>query len=148
MKLYFSIIALIGCVNFFYAQTNPKSNNETVIADTIIDEPFTVVEQMPAFPGGPDSMYKFLAKNIQYPQYEREHNIQGKVFVQFIVDKTGKTRNPKILRGVIGGDGLSKEAIRVVSIMPDWKPGMQNGKTVNVFFNLPISFKLTDPQKK
>jgi len=133
-------------------ETHEGSGDEIVIPDAgagngVVeekkDEIFTVVEQMPEFPGGIDAMYKFINKNIQYPQIERENNVQGKVFVTFVVDKSGNINDVKVLRGVAGGPNLEKEAIRVIKMFPQWKPGRQNGRDVPVQYNLPIVFKLS-----
>lgn len=117
---------------------------ETVAAatETVKQEPFTVVEEMPEFPGGQADLVKFLQNNINYPQVEKEAGISGKVYVKFVVQPDGNISDVTVLKGVNGGDGLSKEAVRVVKAMPKWKPGKQNGRTVPVYFNLPISFKL------
>jgi len=103
-------------------------------------EPYTYVEQMPTFPGGEDKMTEYLYANMKYPSMARETNIQGKVYVNFIVDEDGKINNVKVIRGI--GGGCDEEAVRVVKGMPTWKPGKQNGRTVPVSFNLPIQFKL------
>jgi len=103
---------------------------------------FTIVEQMPTFPGGEAELVKYLQKNIVYPAMERENNIVGTVFLTFVVDPEGKISDIKVLRGVSGGPNLEKEAIRVIKSMPSWKPGKQNGKAVPVQFNLPVRFSL------
>jgi protein TonB len=100
----------------------------------------TIVEQMPVFPGGEAELFGFLRKNINYPAIARDNGIQGKVFVTFVVDSEGKVRDAEILRGL--GSGLDEEALRVVRMMPPWKPGKQNGRAVWVQYNLPINFIL------
>lgn len=113
--------------------------------DAIGDAPpeiFTYVEQMPEFPGGNGEMQKYLAKNIVYPQMEREAGISGKVYIQFLVDKDGNISEVKVVRGVSGGANLEKEAVRVVKSMPPWKAGRQNGRPVTVQFTLPVNFVL------
>lgn len=106
-------------------------------ADTTV---FTVVEQMPKYPGGEKAMLSYLSNNITYPATAKKEGIQGRVFVNFIIEKDGRVSEVKILRGI--GGGCDEEALRVVSSMPDWEPGMQSGKAVRVSFNLPIKFKL------
>jgi TonB family protein len=101
---------------------------------------FTIVEEMPSFPGGEIARNKFLSENIVYPQLATESGIQGTVYVSFIVDSKGNITDLKILRGI--GSGCDEEAIRVVKLMPLWKPGRQNGKFVSVLFNMPIYFTL------
>lgn len=109
---------------------------------------YTIVEVMPEFPGGDESLKEFLAKNIVYPEKAMKYDIQGTVYVQFIVNKNGNIRNALVLRGI--GGGCDEEAIRVVKSMPNWKPGTQNEKPVNVKFNLPIQYSLSqlEPTKK
>jgi periplasmic protein TonB len=101
---------------------------------------FTIVEEMPSFPGGDEPRVKFLRDNIVYPQMAKENNIQGTVYVSFVVDTKGKVTDVKLLRGI--GGGCDEEAIRVVKLMPPWNPGKQNGKSVRVQFNMPIRFTL------
>lgn len=102
---------------------------------------YTVVEEMPEFPGGMDEMIKFIQSNIIYPQNCKERNIGGKVFLKFIVSTDGKIENVVVLKSS-GFELLDNEALRVVKFMPAWKPGSQNGKNVLVYFNLPINFYL------
>ncbi|MBP7239072.1 MAG: energy transducer TonB [Saprospiraceae bacterium] len=114
----------------------------------IVDEPSPeptvynsyAVEQQPEFPDGLDAMYTFLKKNIGYPQLAKEIGLSGIVYVQFVVSKEGRIEHAKIVRGV--GGGLDQEALRVVNLMPAWKPGRHNGKPVAVNFTLPIKFQL------
>jgi protein TonB len=101
---------------------------------------FVVVEDMPQYPGGEAAMYKWLGKNIKYPQVAKENGIEGKVYVQFIIDEKGKVRDAKVVRGI--GGGCDEEALRVVKEMPEWKPGKQRGKPVRVQFTIPIHFQL------
>jgi TonB family protein len=104
------------------------------------EKPLLVVEKNPEFPGGYAEMQKFLRDNIEYPSSAKEDEIQGTVFVQFIVNKTGKISNTRILRGI--GQAYDEEAIRVVNEMPDWLPGKQNGRDVPVLFQIPVKFYL------
>ncbi|MBL7964246.1 MAG: energy transducer TonB [Flavobacteriales bacterium] len=101
---------------------------------------FTIVEKMPTFPGGEKEMFKFLAKVQEYPQMAVDAGIQGTVYVTFVVDKDGKVKDIKVLRGL--GGGLDEAAVRMVSKMPPWEPGMQRGKPVKVQYNLPVRFTL------
>ena len=101
---------------------------------------FTIVEEMPSFLGGDEPRVKFLRDNIVYPQMAKENNIQGTVYVSFVVDSKGKVTDVRLLRGI--GGGCDEEAIRVVKLMPPWNPGKQNGKSVRVQFNMPIRFTL------
>ena len=99
-----------------------------------------VVEEGPSFPGGMDSLYAWLANNLQYPKIAREHSIEGKVYVTFVVERDGSITYPKILRDIGGGCG--EEVLRLVKMMPKWNPSKQRGKTVRVQFNLPVKFQL------
>jgi protein TonB len=103
-------------------------------------EIFTVVEQMPEFPGGAGAMMKYLAENIQYPQMAREVGVQGTVFITFVVEPNGNITGVRVLRGI--GSGCDEEAIRVVKSMPSWTPGKQRNRPVRVQFNLPVRFIL------
>ena len=104
------------------------------------EEFFMVVENMPEFPGGDLGLMKFIQKNVRYPAIAKEYNITGKVYVSFIVDKQGSVTNVKIVRGV--DKNLDAEALRVVSLLPKYKPGKQRGKAVGVMFTIPINFTL------
>lgn len=101
---------------------------------------FVRAETMPSFPGGPNAMYKFLAKKMRYPTIAQENGIQGRVFVGFVVDKDGSITNVKVLRPV--DPYLDKEAVRVVKSMPKWSPGIQGSKKVRVSYTVPVNFKL------
>jgi protein TonB len=104
------------------------------------DEFFMVVENMPLFPGGDLGLMKYIQKNVKYPPIAKEYNITGKVFVSFIVDKSGSVTNVKIVRGV--DKNLDAEAMRVVKSLPKYKPGKQRGQAVRVMFTIPINFTL------
>ncbi len=104
------------------------------------EEIFLVVEEDAEFPGGLEALSKYLSENIKYPQLAKENNIEGRVFVSFVVEKDGRVGNIKILRDIGGGCGA--EAVRVVKSMPRWKPGKQRGKPVRSQFNLPVNFSL------
>ncbi len=108
--------------------------------EIIEEEVFTIVENMPEFPGGQAKLFEYLGKNIKFPPAAKANGISGKVYVNFEVGKDGKITNVKILRGV--HDLLDEEAKRVVKAMPAWKPGKQRGKAVKVSYNLPINFQL------
>lgn len=103
-------------------------------------EIFMVVEQMPEFPGGEDSLNLFIKRNLTYPMTAVESGIQGRVFVTFIIEADGSVNDVRILRGI--GGGCDEEALRVISMMPKWIPGIQRGKPVRVQYNLPIKFTL------
>ena len=117
------------------------------VAPTVIEEAapqeeeiFVVVEEMPEPPGGIAELMKFLGKNIKYPTIAQENGIQGRVVVEFVVNRDGTIVDPKVVRGV--DPSLDKEAIRVIMSMPKWKPGKQGGKTVRVKYTVPVTFRL------
>jgi protein TonB len=101
---------------------------------------FTIVEEMPSFPGGDAALMKYLGNNIKYPAIAKDAGIQGTVYVTFVVNEQGLVKDAKVLRSI--GGGCDEEAIRVVQSMPKWKPGKQRGKSVKVQYNLPIRFTL------
>ncbi len=101
---------------------------------------FMVVEKMPTFPGGDAALMKYLQKNVKFPAIAQENGIQGRVYVEFVVNKDGRIVDVKILKGV--DRHLDEEALRVVQNMPSWEPGEQRGKPVRVSYRLPINFTL------
>ncbi len=123
-----------------------EADAETVVEtfeqeeEVVEEEVFTVVENMPEFPGGAAKMMKYLNDNMKYPPAAKANGIKGKVYVNFTIAKDGSITNVKLLRGV--HELLDKEALRVVKSFPKWKPGKQRGKAVKVSFNLPINFSL------
>ena len=101
---------------------------------------FTVVEEMPEFPGGMNELLKYLAKSIKYPVIAQENGIQGRVICAFVVNRDGSIVDAEVLRGV--DPSLDKEALRVIMSMPKWKPGKQRGKPVRVKYTVPVTFRL------
>ena len=114
----------------------PVVETEVVDEDVIVD----VAEIMPEFPGGTAALMKYLGTNIKYPTISQEMGSAGRVIVQFVVDKDGSISNPEVVRGVDAY--LDKEAIRVISSMPKWRPGVQNCKKVRVKYTVPVVFRL------
>jgi protein TonB len=108
--------------------------------EVVENKVFTIVEEMPSFPGGDDALFRYIGKNIDYPQMAVDAGITGKVYVTFVVNKKGEIEDLKLLKGI--GGGCDEEALRVLSSMPLWKPGLQRGKAVNVQYNIPIQFSL------
>lgn len=104
------------------------------------DEVFMIVEDMPIFPGGEEALLKYISESVQYPQKAMEANIQGRVFVKFVIDKEGNVTDVKTARK--GNEYLDAEAIRVISAMPKWTPGRQRGQAVRVAFVVPINFAI------
>lgn len=110
------------------------------VEDEAPQEVFVVVEEMPSFPGGDVELFKFIYDNIKYPDIAKENNIQGKVILRFCVTYKGTVDQVSVVRGV--DPSLDQEAIRVIKMLPLWKPGKQGGKPVNVWYSVPISFQL------
>ena len=121
-----------------------EHKNEVIVEEKkpepVKEEVFKAVEQMPTFPGGDAELMKWLRDHIQYPTVAMENNIQGRVVVQFVVTKSGKVGEVKVVRSV--DRDLDKEAIRVCKSLPDFIPGRMNGQAVNVWYTLPVQFKL------
>lgn len=101
---------------------------------------FENTEQTASFPGGQAALMQFLAAHLIYPEQAAQNGIQGRVIVKFIIEKDGSITNPEIVRGV--NEDLDKEALRVVKLMPEWKPGRNNGVAVRSWYYLPVIFKL------
>ena len=150
-KLWLWLISF--AVAFFFINTTTSKLFGAIILPHFQHQPFFqqpdsvvggikvfTVEQKPDFPGGPMEFYKYLAENTKYPYYAMDHQIQGTVWVQFIIDKQGNVTNVKVIKSV--HPLLDEEAVRVVKSMPKWKPGLLNGKPVDVEFTVPIIFKL------
>ncbi len=130
-KIILSILITISTIGFSQSNTTAEE-----------DITYTVVEQMPQFPGGESEKIKFVQKNIKYPESAKKNKLEGKCFLKFAVMKDGSIKDITILKGVPGCPECDEEAMRVISIMPKWIPGKQNGNLVNVFALLPIKFTL------
>jgi len=114
---------------------------EVMPGENVTVKPFTTAEQAPVYQGGETAMNKFIADNLKYPVDAQEKGIQGRVTVRFVVKSTGELADVTIIRGI--DPNLDKEALRVIKAMPKWTPGKQNGKDVDVYYTLPIIFKLS-----
>ncbi len=151
-------VAIMAGISLFFACDNDYLNeteNEVAASSQlksdqeeseILEPVFFVVEKMPEFPRGEMELRKYIAQNIKYPVEAQEKGIQGRVYVKFVVSKTGKVIDVKIARGI--HETIDKEAIRVVTSMPDWIPGMQRGENVNVQYTIPINFVLQGDKVK
>lgn len=128
-----SLMALCGFTTLM-AQKTVVSQKEQQ------DEVFSVVEQMPSFPGGDMAMMEFLRDNMKYPADAEKQKVEGRVVVQFIVEKDGSLSHVNVLRSAF--PSLDEEAVRVVESMPRWEPGIQKGHPVRVKYVIPITFKL------
>lgn len=120
---------------------------QTYVAPAMVEEEeesaqqiFTVVEEMPQFPGGEGELLKFISKSIKYPVIAQENGIQGRVLCSFVVNRDGSIVDAEVVRGV--DPSLDKEALRVINTMPKWTPGKQRGKPVRVKYTVPITFRL------
>ena len=139
------IIILMGLLGACSSNTSDKtslpeqsvSENETA---TTLGKTYDAVEVMPEFPGGTEALLSFIKGNLKYPQKAIDEQTEGRVIVQFVIDKTGKVSSPEVIRGVTSE--LDKAALDIVSALPDWKPGEQDGQKVNVKYTLPVVFKL------
>ncbi len=137
-------------IGSFDVKGNDDANGEVLKAKEVIAQPeppkveetkvFDVVEQMPSFPGGPTALMTYLSQNTKYPVVAQENGVQGRVVVSFVVERDGSITDVRVVRSV--DPSLDKEATRVVKSMPNWIPGKQNGSTVRVKYNVPVSFKL------
>ncbi len=114
-----------------------NSNNKELFDS---DEIFQIVEEMPEFPGGQEKLMEFLAKNLHYPQFAEEKGIQGRCIIEFVINKDGSVVEPKIVRSL--ETHCDNEAMRVIKLMPKWKPGKQKGNPVRVKFRIPVQFGL------
>lgn len=108
----------------------PSDNNEI----------YTAVEHSAEFPGGTKTLHAFLEKNLNYPAIARKNDIEGRVYLQFVVEKDGSLSDIKVVRGL--GGGCDEEAVRVIKSFPKWNPGMQSGKVVRQQYTMPIAFTL------
>ena len=133
MKIHFLAIAFLFFSFKLSAQNSPKAENPP--------EVLTVVEQMPEYPGGTDSLMAYLFRTIHYPIKAKEAGIQGRVVMKFIVDETGNVTNIEILKDI--GFGCGEEVKRVLSSLPKrFIPGRQSGAAVKVYYSLPVKFTL------
>lgn len=130
MKKSIVLICFIFLSGFAFAQKEQE-----------IDPVFSDVEDMPQFPGGDDSLHAFIKRNTNFPEELKLNNFKGTAFMNFLIGKNGQVKDVKILQGC-GSNKLDKEALRLFSIMPAWKPGKDNGQAVNVSLYLPIEFSL------
>ena len=127
-----------------YAKSDERQKDYVVVVkskDKEAEQPFDVVEEMPKFPGGDAAMMEFLRNTVKYPEEAMKNGIQGRVVVQFIIEKDGSISEAKVIKKV--NEQLDAEALRVVGEMPNWTPGKQKGKEVRVKFTLPVTFRLS-----
>ncbi len=128
---------------------NKKPHKENQISDNKEETQIyniAFVDEQPEFPGGANTMYNWIAENIQYPEGAFAEGVQGKVIVEFVIDESGNTKNLRVLRG--RHPELDKEALRVVQSMPAWKPALVKGKAVSTIYTLPVAFKIGSTDSK
>ena len=151
LKTQDELMSTKTAIGTFDVKGNDDANGEILKAKEVIAEPeppkheeenkvFDIVEQQPLVPGGPAALMKYLSENTKYPVVAQENGVQGRVTVQFVVEKDGSISDVHVLRGV--DPSLDKEAVRVVKSMPRWTPGKQNGITVRVNYRVPVLFRL------
>ncbi|MBR6975169.1 MAG: energy transducer TonB [Bacteroidaceae bacterium] len=130
-KLILMSLMAVFCLSTVSAQKTVVSKKNQKV--------FDVVEQMPEFPGGMEALVKYMAENMKYPEDAKKQQVEGRVLVQFIVETDGSVSNTEVLMRVF--PSLDAEAVRVISGMPKWIPGKQNGKVVRVKYTIPVSFR-------
>lgn len=151
LKTQDELMSTKTAIGTFDVKGNDDANGEVLKAKEVIAEPeppkheeenkvFDIVEQLPMFPGGQTALMKYLSEHTKYPVVAQENGVQGRVTVQFVVEKDGSISDVHVLRGV--DPSLDKEAVRVVKSMPRWTPGKQNGINVRVNYRVPVLFRL------
>jgi protein TonB len=151
LKTQDQIMETKTAIGSFDVKGNDDVNGEVLKAKEVIAQPeppkheeeskvFDVVEQMPSFPGGNGALLEYLATHVKYPVVAQENGVQGRVIVSFVVERDGSITDVRVVRSV--DPSLDREAARVVSSMPRWTPGKQNGSAVRVKYNVPVMFKL------
>ena len=134
-------VGLLASSQVALAQQPDSLRMDTIENADEIEEIFGIVETMPMFRGGERKLMEFIGSNVVYPKEAIDAGIEGKVFVEFYIEKDGTVCDAKVLRGI--GYGCDEEALRVIGLMPKWYPGKQRGKAVRVRYTLPINFKLS-----
>jgi len=152
------ILCLAGCKSTQTASSKANPPQPTTQADMVdiieitrpperdsAQEPiFQVVEVMPMFPGGPDSLTTYFEKNLVYPEMEEQNGIEGTAYIQFVVEKDGSITSVRAYPGAESKstEAMREEAVRLVKSMPNWNPGTQRGKAVRTQFMIPVRFRL------
>lgn len=139
-KLFILTFAALAISSSAMAQEQRSHTNVNNNRNEQDNRVFDVVEQQPSFPGGPSALNNWIRNNISYPAEAVKNEIEGRVTVSFIVEKDGSISNVKVVHPI--EPSLDKEAVRLVAMMPKWKPGRQNGQPARVKYFVPITFKL------
>ena len=134
-KLLFSLMLLLPI--FAAAQEKATYDEKDARKDAV----FVKVERMPSYPGGQKALFKFLSENVHYPKAAQKKKIEGRVICQFVVDRDGTIEDVQVVTSG-GHPSLDKEAVRVLKLMPKWKPGIQDGQPVRVRYTVPVNFRL------
>jgi protein TonB len=108
--------------------------------EEVVEQPLVIAETMPSFIGGYEEFYRFVGKNLKYPAQARRIGVEGKVYVNFVVDRDGSLSDINIARGI--GAGCDEEVMRIIKMSPKWNPGLQRGNPVRVRMMMPITFRL------
>ncbi len=137
MRVYHFLIS----ISFFLISFTGFAQKKTVVKTP--EKVYQFAEKMPEFPGGADSLFTFMIRNIKYPPEAYQNNIQGKVFLSFVVDTLGTVKDIQFLKNL--DPFLDAEAMRVVKLMPRWNPGKDNGRKVSVKYTLPVTFAIKTP---
>lgn len=135
------IVALSVALSGFSQKLTVESETETKIEEDV----YTIVEEMPEFPGGKEAMFEYMQEQIEIPEVAKKNKIEGTVFIHFTIARDGKIKDAYVLRGV--HPALDREALRVVNAMPNWEPGRQRGKPVAVAYNFPVKFSFGSGKK-
>ena len=139
-NLLFICLMILASIQLQAQEIVDSTKMEVKIEDSTKEEEiFAFVEVMPEYPGGEDALIRFLQKNIRYPADAVSKNIQGTVMVEIIVEKDGSISHPRVVKGI--GGGCNEESLRVIKLMPKWKPAKQVGKYVRVYYAIPITFR-------
>ncbi len=132
------IIITLSISSYVFSQKTNAEIGETELNGE--EKVYTIVEQMPEFPGGQEGLFDYLRTNMKYPEGAKARGEEGKVIVRFVVNKQGEVIDAKIIKSI--SEELDNEALRVVNNMPNWKPATQDGVPVLISFNLPLNFKI------
>jgi len=137
MKTILTLFLLLPLFSFSQEEETPDKSKSTT---------YNVVAVSPEYPGGPSAMSQFIVDNFQYPEKAIKKNEQGTIWIEFVVRKSGDLSDIKVVKGV--SRSLDAECVRIIALMPKWKPGEQEGKKVNVRYTIPIKAKMETPKKK
>ena len=138
MRFIIIIFSMLTCGAF--AQTTTSKG--TIKVKKVSEPPLSIVDTQPEFPGGKSAMFMFVGMNLKYPQSAIDKGVGGTCDVSFVIEEDGSMSDIKILRGVPGGPECDAEALRVISMMPRWSPGINKGAIVRVQYHLPFRFTL------